>query len=120
LDWKTVLGVLGIIVLVIGFGMEAYKKNIRGDGTGKTKAGKKEIILVALVLSLVFSGSFCMGLAFPGLPWAFPGYALGVFLLQWSIDQAVIKKIWTGLGLAEKSILRKRGVPEKDLEVLGE
>ena len=71
LDWKTVSGVLVAIVMVIGFGMEAYKKNIRGDGTGKTRAGKREIALVAAFLSLVFSLSFGIGLGFPGLPWAF-------------------------------------------------
>jgi len=113
MDWKVVVGVLVAIEVVIGFGMEAYKKNIRGD-----RAGRQEIILVAALLSLVFSGSFGIGLGFPGLPWAFPGYALGVFLLQWFIDQTMVKKAWKALGLVGKSFLRKQGVPEKDLEVL--
>ena len=115
MDWKTVIGVLVSLVLVIGIGMEAYKKNLRGD-----KAGKKEIILVAALLSLVFVASFAFGLDFPGLPWTFPGYALGVFLLQWFIDQKMIKKAWKALGLVEKSFLRKKGVLEKDLEALDE
>jgi hypothetical protein len=120
MEWKNVCAVLMITIVVIGFGMEAYKKNIRGDGLGKTKAGKKEIVLVAAIFSLVFSCSFGMGLGFPGLPWAFPGYWLGVFLLQWSIDQAIIKKIWKALGLAGKTLLRKKGISDKDLEVLDE
>jgi hypothetical protein len=120
MEWKNVCAVLMITIVVIGFGMETYKKNIRGDGTGKTKAGKKEIVLVAMLLSLVFSLSFGIGFGFPGLPWTLPGYALGVFLLQWFIDQTMVKKAWKALGLVEKSFLRKQGVPDKDLEVLDE
>lgn len=120
MELKQTIMVIAVIIAVIGFGMEAYKKNIRGDSTGKTLAGKREIVLVAMLLSLLFSGSFGFGFGFPGLPWAFPGYALGVFLLQWFIDQTMVKRVWKALGLVEKSFLRKQGVPEKDLEVLNE
>jgi len=105
MDWKTVFGVIVAVVFVIGFGMEAYKKSLRGD-----KAGRKEIIIVAAFLSLAFSASFCFGLGFPGLPWTFPGYALGVFLLQWFVDQKMIKRIWKVLGLVGKTELKRRGV----------
>ena len=56
MDWKVVAAVIAALVLVIGFGMEAYKKWLRED-----KAGKKEIITVAAVLSLVLTASFSFG-----------------------------------------------------------
>ncbi|NBK25210.1 MAG: hypothetical protein EOM68_24700 [Spirochaetia bacterium] len=115
MDWKVVAAVVAALVLVIGFGMEAYKKWLRED-----KAGKKEIITVAVVLSLVLTASFAFGLGFPGLPWTFPGYAVGIFLLQWFIDQKVIKKIFKALGLFSKAKLKGLGVSETDLEVLDE
>jgi len=111
MDWKTVVWVLAAIVVVTGFGMEAYKKNIRGD-----RAGKKEIILVACLLSLVLPGCFAIGLGFPGLPGSLPGYCIGVFLLQWFVDQKVVKRIWRILGLLGKTELKKRGVSEEQLK----
>lgn len=115
MDWKVVAAVIAALVLVIGFGMEAYKKWLRED-----KAGKREIITVAAVLSLVLTASFAFGLGFPGLPWTFPGYAIGIFLLQWFIDQKAIKKICKALGLFGKTKLKEYGVAEKDLGVLDE
>lgn len=115
MSWVEIAGVIGIIVLVIGFGMEAYKKWLRGD-----EAKKAEIITVAALLSLVLTASFCFGMGFPGLPWTFPGYALGVFLLQWFIDQKAIKKICKVLGLFGKVQLKKYGVSEKDMEGIDE
>lgn len=115
MDWKVVAAVIAALVLVIGFGMEAYKKWLRED-----KAGKREIITVAAVLSLVLTASFAFGLGFPGLPWTFPGYAIGIFLLQWFIDQKAIKKICKVLGLFGKTKLKKYGVTENDLGVLDE
>lgn len=115
MDWKVVAAVVAALVLVIGFGMEAYKKWLRED-----KAGKKEIITVAVVLSLVLTASFAFGLGFPGLPWTFPGYAVGIFLLQWFIDQKAIKKICKVLGLFGKAKLKEYGVTENDLGVLDE
>ncbi|MEA4864171.1 MAG: hypothetical protein VB088_02095 [Sphaerochaeta sp.] len=115
MDWKMVAAVIAALVLVIGFGMEAYKKWLRED-----RAKKGEIILVAAVLSLVLTASFAFGLEFPGLPWTYPGYAIGIFMLQWFIDQKAIKKICKVLGLFGKAKLREYGVPEKDMEVLDE
>ena len=115
MDWKVVAAVVAALVLVIGFGMEAYKKWLRED-----KSRKGEIITVAAVLSLVLTASFAFGLAFPGLPWTFPGYALGIFLLQWFIDQKAIKKICKVLGLFSKAKLKEYGVSDKDMGVLDE
>lgn len=115
MDWKLVVAVVAALVLVIGFGMEAYKKWLRED-----KAKKGEIILVAAVLSLVLTASFSFGLEFPGLPWTFPGYAVGIFLLQWFIDQKAIKKICKVLGLFGKAKLKEYGVSDKDMGVLDE
>ena len=115
MDWKLVTAVIAALVLVIGFGMEAYKKWLRDD-----KAKKGEIIMVAAVLSLVLTASFSVGLEFPGLPWTFPGYAIGIFLLQWFIDQKAIKKICKVLGLFGKAKLKEFGVTENDLGVLDE
>lgn len=115
MNWKVVAAVIAALVLVIGFGMEAYKKWLRED-----KAGKKEIITVASVLSLVLTASFSFGLGFPGLPWTFPGYAVGIFLLQWFIDQKAIKKICKVLGVFGKAKLKEYGVSDKDMGVLDE
>jgi len=115
MGWKVVAAVVAALVLVIGFGMEAYKKWLRED-----KAGKREITAVAALLSLVLSASFSFGLDFPGLPWTYPGYAVGIFLLQWFIDQKAIKRICKALGLFAKAKLKGYGVEEKDLGVLDE
>lgn len=115
MDWKVVAAVVAALVVVIGFGMEAYKKWLRED-----KAKKGEIITVAALLSLVLTASFSFGLEFPGLPWTFPGYALGIFLLQWFIDQKAIKLICKSLGLFGKAKLKEYGVSESDLGVLDE
>lgn len=103
------------IIVSIGFGMESYKKWLRSD-----RASKAEIIAVAAILSLVLTASFSFGLGFPGLPWTFPGYAIGIFLLQWFIDQKAIKRIWKILDLIGKTQLKKRGVGQSDLEALDE
>ena len=42
MGWKETVGILIALVVVIGFGMESYKKSLRSD-----QAGKKEIIAVA-------------------------------------------------------------------------
>lgn len=115
MGWKEIAGVIAILVLVIGFGMEAYKKWLRRD-----EAKKAEIITVAGILSLGLTASFSFGLVFPGLPWTFPGYALCVFILQWFVDQKVIKKICMGLGFFGKAHLKKYGVSEEDMEKLDE
>ena len=115
MGWQVVATVVVALVVVIGFGMEAYKKWLRED-----KAGKREIIAVAVFLSLVLTTSFAFGLGFPGLPLAFPGYALGIFLLQWFIDQKAIKKICRALGLFGKAKLKEYGVSETDMGVLDE
>lgn len=115
MDWKVVAAVIAALVLVIGFGMEAYKKWLRED-----KAGNREIILVAALLSLVLTASFAFGLSFPGLPWTYPGYALGIFLLQWFIDQKAIKRICKAIGLFGMVKLKEYGVNETDLGVLDE
>ncbi|MGH0053807.1 MAG: hypothetical protein ACQ5SW_10500 [Sphaerochaetaceae bacterium] len=115
MGWKGTVRVIFAMVVVIGFGMESYKKSLRSD-----KAGKREIIIVATLLSLVLTASFSFGLDFPGLPLSFPGYAIGVFLLQWFVDQKVIKWICKGLGLFGKAKLREFGVTDKDMEALDE
>lgn len=115
MGWKGVIAVIAVLVVVVGFGMEAYKKQIRSD-----KAGKGEIIAVAAAFSMAMTASFSFGLSFPGLPWAYFGYALGVFLLQWFVDQKAIKWICKATGLFGKAKLIEFGVQEKDLEVLDE
>ena len=115
MEWKDVIYVLAGIVVVVAFGMEAYKKNIRGDGKAKTKAGRMEIIFIASLLSLVLTVSFAFGLGFPGLPLAIVGYSLVVFLLQWQLDQNVVKRLWKVPGVLGKAWLRKYGASEKDM-----
>ncbi|MGE4585677.1 MAG: hypothetical protein AB7C91_13640 [Sphaerochaeta sp.] len=115
MDWKVAAAVIAALVLVIGFGMESYKKWLRDD-----KAGKREIILVAALLSVTLTASFAFGLGFPGLPWTFPGYAIGIFLLQWFIDQKAIKRICKAIGLFGKAKLKEYGVAETDMGVLDE
>lgn len=116
MEWKDVVSVLAAIVVVVAFGMEAYKKNLRGDGSGKTRAGRNEIILVAALLSLVLTASLGFGLGFPGLPLAVVGYALAVFLLQWQLDQNVVKRLWKVPGILGKAWLQRQGASEKDME----
>lgn len=115
MGWKETVGILIALVVVIGFGMESYKKSLRSD-----QAGKKEIITVAALLSLILTASFSYGLSFPGLPWTFPGYATGVFLVQWFIDQKAIKRICKAMGLFGKAKLREHGVKDKDMGVFDE
>ncbi len=115
MNFKSTIIVMMVLIISIGFGMEAYKKWLRDD-----KAKKEEIITVAAVLSLVLTASFAFGLGFPGLPLAFPGYAIGIFLLQWFIDQKAIKKICKVLGLFGKAKLKEYGVSDKDMGVLDE
>lgn len=115
MGWKETVGILIALVVVIGFGMESYKKSLRSD-----QAGKKEIVAVAALLSLLLTASFSYGLSFPGLPWTFPGYATGVFLVQWFIDQKAIKRICKALGLFGKAKLKDYGVQETDMGVLDE
>ena len=112
MNWKEVLAILAALIVVIAFAMEAYKKDLRQD-----KAQRKEIVLVAIMLTLIIVASFSFGLGFPGLPWAFIGYAIGVFFLQWFINQKVIKQICKALGLFGKAQLKKAGI---DLEELDE
>ena len=115
MGWKETASILFALVVVIGFGMESYKKRLRSN-----QAGTKEIIVVAAVLSLLLTASFSYGLSFPGLPWTFPGYAIGVFLLQWFVDQKVIKRICKAAGLFGKAKLREYGVKDRDLGELDE
>lgn len=115
MNYKSTIIVMMALIISIGFGMEAYKKWLRDD-----KAKKGEIIMVAAVLSLVLTASFSVGLDFPGLPWTFPGYTLGIFLLQWFIDQKAIKLICKALGLFGKAKLKEYGVTENDLGALDE
>jgi uncharacterized membrane protein len=115
-EWKEIVAILITIILVVAFSMETYKKTLRGDGSGKTKASQKEIILVASLLSVALTVSFAFGLGFPGLPLAVVGYILVVFLLQWQLDQNVVKQLWKVPGILGKAWLRGRGVSEKDVE----
>lgn len=109
MSWKEVLGVLVALIVVIAFAMEAYKKDLRQD-----KAERREIVLIAILLTLIVTGSFSFGLGFPGLPWAYVGYATGVFFLQWFINQKVIKQICKALGLFGKAQLKKAGIKLED------
>jgi hypothetical protein len=115
MDWKTVAGILAAIVVVVAFGMEAYKKNLRGDASGKTRAARWEIILVAASLSVLLTASLGFGLGFPGMPLAGIGYAATVFILQWQLDQNVVKRLWKIPGLLAKMWLRKQGATEKEI-----
>ena len=101
MNFKSTFLVLVVLIISIGFGVESYKKSLRSG-----RAGKREIITVAAMLSLILTASFSFGLSFPGLPWTFPGYAIGVFLMQWFIDQKAIKKICKAMGLFGKAKLR--------------
>ena len=116
MDWENIAWVLAVIVVVVAFGMETYKKNLRGDESGKTKAGKSEIVLVAAILSTLLTGSLAFGLEFPGLPISIVGYVLVVFLLQWQLDQNVVKRLWKVPGILGKSWLRRQGISEKEIE----
>jgi hypothetical protein len=69
------------------------------------------------------TGAYGFLLGRPGVPWpsrTFLGYAIGIFLLQWFIDQKAIKKICKVLGLFGKAKLKEYGVTENDLGVLDE
>jgi hypothetical protein len=49
------------------------------------------------------------------MPLAGIGYAATVFILQWQLDQNVVKRLWKIPGLLAKMWLRKQGATEKEI-----
>ncbi|PKL13913.1 MAG: hypothetical protein CVV52_04015 [Spirochaetae bacterium HGW-Spirochaetae-8] len=93
MEWGMTLYFLGGIIAILAVGMEVYKKTIRGDGTGKTRASKNEIMLIAFILSLVLVVSFGLGLDFFGNRIALIGYVIGVYILQYVVDMKMVKTL---------------------------
>jgi membrane-associated HD superfamily phosphohydrolase len=109
MDWKTVLLALFAIIFIIALALTVWKKNLR------PLAKRNEIVLVAIVLTLLLTCSMAVGLGFPGIPWALVAYCVAVFFLQWLINQKFLDKLWKILGLVSKAELKKHGVDASEV-----
>lgn len=96
MDWFVLLGILTAIIVVVALSLTTWKKKLRPH------AERKEIITLAILLSIVLTTSLAVGLAFPGLPWALVAYILCVFFVQWLVSQAFLDNLF-------KAWLKKKG-----------
>lgn len=96
MDWFVLLGILAAIIIVVALSITSWKKKIR------PKAERKEIITLAILLSVILTTSLAVGLEFPGIPWALAAYILAVFFLQWLVSQTWLDKLF-------KAYLKKKG-----------
>ena len=98
---------IGVIcIIVVACAMEFYKKMLRGittDEGRKTKAGKWEIITVALIISAFFSLIFYKVEELSN-PWAYPLILAAIYFLQYLVDMKAVKQF---INLVGKNVANK-------------
>lgn len=88
MDWKTTAIILAAAIVIIAVFMEAYKKFIRKD-----RAGRKEIMCVAIALSMLVTTFSFYGFDLPGHDLAIGLYFLGIYSAQFFVDMKLIKAL---------------------------
>ena len=130
--WVVYFIVYALLIFIVAWMMELYKKGIRGTTVtvyenGKpvqkrvTKAKAGELWLVASIPSYILGWAFYYMLTPPvelhkGIIFV---YGTILLIMQRNVDMVLIKRILTVIRLLRNSWLRQQGVSEEEINKLG-